>query len=337
MSKTSVSKAVKLLEWIKKNTDKQHPDTQYALRKIAGEKLSKEIMGDKGTYARRINELANALNTDALGNLLSKEEWRIVYPGFQRKDSCLESTVTKNGKIYYSQPVSDAEMDFLISSIRNTYNFTEEEKASLEKRLKGALCSKYYEYPGDSATGLVEDLCLKKVNDSDEVIRNNISTIRDYVRNRIMVEIKLAEENDMNRDDRIIISVYRIVFSEGYFWLIANRHERPPETYIFPDYFPEDKRYDRFFPWYTDELTAYRIDKIERIFPVYVDEETFIHKYINKYGYYLDQSYVRTRKYMRKEVYKKARYTPEIKQNLIQFEKKRNDITLVHGQDLKMN
>lgn len=52
----------RLLEFIKHNTDRAHPASQAALRKIAGEELSNKLMGDKGTFSRRLSELADAYN-----------------------------------------------------------------------------------------------------------------------------------------------------------------------------------------------------------------------------------------------------------------------------------
>ena len=88
MSKSSFSNVIKLLEFIRRNTDKDHPATQDALRKLMGEDAAKEIMGDKGTYARRLNEFADAYNTDENGGILPKEKWKIFFPGYGRsKDS----------------------------------------------------------------------------------------------------------------------------------------------------------------------------------------------------------------------------------------------------------
>ncbi len=84
MSKISLKYAFKLLEFIRRNTDKDHPLTQAALRELAdtqmGAGASSDLMGDKGTYARRLHELADAYNTDENGAVLPKDEWKIVFP-----------------------------------------------------------------------------------------------------------------------------------------------------------------------------------------------------------------------------------------------------------------
>ena len=99
----------RLLEFIKHNTDRAHPASQAALRKIAGEELSNKLMGDMGTFSRRLSELADAYNRDENGKVLPKEKWKIVFPGFNKP----EGSKSRNGKIYYSHEVSEYEMDFL--------------------------------------------------------------------------------------------------------------------------------------------------------------------------------------------------------------------------------
>ena len=94
MSRQSMRSVYRLLEFLKKNTDKDHPATQAKLRELAGEELSGKLMGDKGTFSRRLGELADAFNRDEDGNILPKDEWRIVYQGYNK-----ENVNGKNGKI----------------------------------------------------------------------------------------------------------------------------------------------------------------------------------------------------------------------------------------------
>ncbi len=116
MSKQSVSMVYRLLEFIKQNTDKDHPATQAKLREIAGEKLAALYMGDKGTFSRRLRELGDAYNRDEDGQVLPREEWKIAYPGYEKT----EDSGSKNGKIYYAHEVSDYEMDLFLSFVRET-------------------------------------------------------------------------------------------------------------------------------------------------------------------------------------------------------------------------
>ena len=320
MSKQSLTKTFKLLEVIRKNTDKDHPATQQALRDEAGETLSREAMGDKGTYARRLAELAEAYNTDENGELLPENQWKIVYPGFRRP----ENSGQKNGKVYYAHPVSGEEMDFLISCVRRTHDFTSEEKVSLEKRLKEALSSKYYEYSEQEPQGLVREYKNRSFLSQENVDRleRNISELRQYIRKRKMVEI--SGEGIETCD----VSPYRIVLQDGFYWLIANWHERPAETF---DHEPtrEYCRYDRFFPWYTDVLTAYRIDLIHGIRPAVTPDKTFVHWSMSVN---LSNSY--TRENAGRE--RKARYNENMQKLLELFDQRAAELIFENSRDIDL-
>lgn len=131
---------IKFLFFLKKHTDADHPMTQKALREAAGDKAD-EIFGDKGTFTRRLKEIADTLNLDDDGSLLPEEKRKIIFPGYRSK-----TEGSRNGKIYYRQPVSKIEMDFLIEKLRESNSFTDEEKHDLEERLIENLCSENYTY-----------------------------------------------------------------------------------------------------------------------------------------------------------------------------------------------
>ncbi len=241
MDKKLKNNSIRLLELIRQNTDKNHPASQNTLRKLVGEELSDEIMGDKGTYARRLLELAETYNTDDDGNVLDPSEWKIVYPGYRRKkneelnEKLPEEELRKrNGKVYYNQPVEDYEMDFLILSIYESHNFTDEEKKSFEQRLKNALCSKYYSYNGDVTNGLIQGSDLQRniaVDESElKNVEKNIGILRGFIRTKMMANIWVSFDNNGEHQNGkkaleiCQVSPYCVVLSEGYYWLIANRH-----------------------------------------------------------------------------------------------------------------
>ncbi len=328
MSKTSFRNIFKLLEFIRKNTDKDHPVTQAGLREAAKQQLGEgpaaEMMGDKGTYSRRLHELADAYNTDADGVLLSKDEWKIVYPGYGRD----KSDGKKNGKVYYSHPVNNDELDFLIKSIRETRDFSQEEKESLEKRVKSALASDHYHY--DEFNGsIIRDLSVSE-DDKTTLIENNISIIRSFMKKGLMIDITVLssdDEADKAKSQIYQVSPYRIVYKDSLYWLIANWHERPAET------FPENPYYvyERKFPWYTDKLTAYRIDLITDIVEGTVPDTTTVH--------WLMTQNMRAGKYERMNDGnpRRARNRAGMKKILEDFDRSAKEISLHHCHDIEVS
>ncbi len=273
MSKQSLNKSFKLLEFIRENTDKEHPASQDALRKLLGES-SGEVMGDKGTYSRRLKELADAYNTDDEGNVLPKEDWKICYPGYDAKNTA------RNGKVYYNHPVSAEELAIIIQGIRDTHNLSSDEKQSLEERVYKALGSMFYQTDLDKYEGcVIRD--LDNENTDYTKTEENINSLRWYIKARMMTDITVLEspeENGLGNTAVYQVSPYRIVKKNDIYWLIANWHERPAKTYPYGgDYM----RYERKFPWYSDSLTAFRIDKIFKIKDAYVPDTTMVHWTMN--------------------------------------------------------
>ena len=318
MSKAVISTVYRLLEFLKKNTDQKHPMTQAALRKTAGDELSEKMMGDKGTFSRRLRDLADTYNKDENGKLLPKEKWKILYPGYDKDDS----GAVRNGKICYVHDVSDYEMDFILKQIRNSHCFTSEEKKSLSERLTNALCSKYY-VPSENGNGALirEFACEEKNRDYLEETEEKIRTIREHILSKKMLELRVYAENPdypgKEKDLTLRVSPYRIFHKDGYFWLIGNLHERPKKD----------------VPWseYTDALSAFRVDKIHKMETACTPWETYIHWTMTK-GLLPGQSYTRESIAQRDT---KARYTECIKMELEMLDNS-SEVELEHLGDLRL-
>lgn len=303
MSKQSFINSYKLLSLLKKNTDKNHPINQIGLRKLIGEEKAKIILGDKGTFNRRLTDLADAFNTDEDGNVLKEAEWKIVYPGYN-KDG-------KNGKIYFNQPVNDFEVSFLLKKIDESIEFTDIEKSDLKRRLQDALVSKYYDENAIESQALILDLDNKEI--LDEKLSDNIKIIRDNIINMRMLEITFEDS-----DTDLRITPYRIIHKDGYYWMLGNRHAIPRD----------DRPWDR----YTDDLSVYRIDLMKQIKTAHTPDETYIHWTMTTY-LMPDQSYHRDG--AGRET--KARYNEYVNRNLAKLKECNYDVDFEHGKVININ
>ena len=315
MSKQSISCVFRLLEFIRRNTDRKHPATQADLRRLAGEEAARAMMGDKGTFTRRLREIGDAYNRTEKGELLSKEEWKVVYPGYDRP----EGTTGKNGKIYYAHEVSDYEMDFLLSQIRKTPCLTAEEKESLEKRLTGALCSRYYQ-ASDNGNGAL----IRSVNEevsapdaSGPELSGKLKIIREHILRRKMLELEADQDGEQKKSGMIRVSPYRLLYSDCAFWLVGNRHEQPQS--------------DVPWPWYTDVLTAFRVDRIHTLRTAHTPDRTFIHWKMT-HNNLRAESYTRE-SYACRET--KARRNPTIVRELEQLDHM-EQVTLQHMENIQL-
>lgn len=257
MSKRSIKNTYKFLSLLKENTDKNHTVTQHGLRKLLGEEKSKELLGDKGTFTRRLRELADAFNTNEEGELLPENEWQIVYPGYGKPG--------KNGKIYYNQPLSYFELAFLLEKIEGSAEFTEDEKQSLKRRLTKAVSSKYFDENSLDAQAVMIDIDSVKTKEEQELALK-IATIRDNIIRKRMLEMEVY---DNDNTELLRVTPYRIVHKDGFYWMIGNRHAIPRE--------------DKPWNYYTEDLFAYRIDLIDKIKTAVTEEEIYIHWTMTKY------------------------------------------------------
>lgn len=251
MSKKSLKNTYKFLSLLKENTDKDHAITQHGLRKLLGEEKARDILGDKGTFTRRIKELADAFNTNEDGECLPEDEWQIVYPGYGKSG--------KNGKIYYNQPLNYFELAFLLEQIDNTVEFTQDEKQSFKSRLTKVACSKYFDENSLDAQAVMIDIdSMNKQNEQGLAMK--IAAIRDNIIRKRMVEMKVYDNDET---ELLRVTPYRIVHKDGYYWMIGNRRAIPRE--------------DKPWNYYTEDLFAYRIDLIDQIKTAVTEEETYIH------------------------------------------------------------
>jgi len=323
MAKQTYGKSYKLLELIRRKTDAKHPATQNSLRKMLGDEKAKDIMGDKGTYARRLKDLADAYNTDEDGVAYSKDQWKIIYPGYSKK----EDDGKKNGKVYYVHPVSEEELCFLVMSIRNSADFCLKEKESFERRIREALGSEQYEISDIPTSSIIRE-CDESDVEKRKEISNTISELRKYIRNKKMIDmdVKIICDGKKNNKTEIHqVSPYRIVHKDGYYWLIANRHERPGKTCPDNSMYPFGRR----FPWYTDLLTSYRIDLIREISQAHVPKKTKVKWQMTK-ALHVD-SYIR---HSSGRTERRARYGEEIRYNLDKYDKHASEISYVHCEDI---
>ena len=128
-----------LLELLKWNTDEEHPLTQNDLRKIADSQKLKGL-GDAKTFHKRLITLASLCNK---GN--ESKNWSLLYHGVEQ--DLLEGNSTPGThvrKIHYKQPITPAELDFIIHQIECSGLFDSERKDTLIELLIHMFGNKFY-------------------------------------------------------------------------------------------------------------------------------------------------------------------------------------------------
>ncbi len=242
---------IKLIELLKKHTDKEHPLTQAKLRDVSG---ADSVMGYKNSFTRRLFEIADAYNTNESGQLLDEKEWKIVYPGYKARHSQQVESGIRNGKIYYNHRITKTEMDFLIYQVRNTHDFTEEEKRQLEEKLIEELASKHYQLADEK---IPPELIHYFENKDHKLITKNLQLLRKAIEDGYMVEFHMLRLNSIGESERFekkpyLISPYKIIYYNGDFWLLANCQRE--------HLYGEEYKYK-----FSNGVTIYRIDKMHSL------------------------------------------------------------------------
>lgn len=131
-------KVIRLLQYLKANTDENHPASIPMITRYFDEHYFKGYFGDKNTRKNMIKEMVRVLNTAEDGNLLPREEWIVVYDDFVR-DNVTEKEVVHAEhhicNIYYRHPFQKEEVRSILSSIRANQKLSEEERNSLLEKV----------------------------------------------------------------------------------------------------------------------------------------------------------------------------------------------------------
>lgn len=148
---SDTEKALRLLEYLKRFTDKSNPTSMPLIDYYFKEKGCPNFFGTPNSKRRNkrelIKKLASILNTDINGNPLPKEEWVIVYDGYGEENRKDREFICN---LYYNQPFASWDVDDILKSIAQNQNLGDERKKELTNKVKRYVSNKNYihENPG---------------------------------------------------------------------------------------------------------------------------------------------------------------------------------------------
>lgn len=265
INKTSkYEKFAKVLDFLKWNTDKQHPITVSRMRNTeidsATEETMEKYMGDKQTFNRLIKDMARYYNAD---NDIDKseEEWKIFFKDWKTmydNGGILDNiaTTTKVDKktgdtietrdlipmringLYYNRSFSYDELDLLIEGVWSNPTLDTETAERLSKKICEKLGTRFYKYKPGSLCKVKEPvLCDKKL------LKNNIDIISKAIEKNVQIEFcfngythkKKLESGDSRRNK---VSPYYLVVNNGKYYLLGcyssnARNSTKKQMYIF--------------------------------------------------------------------------------------------------------
>lgn len=157
-------KMIRLLQYLKRYTDENNPASLPLIDYYFEEKYKiKNFLGHKTTRRNLIKNLVAILNSDANGNLLPEEEWKLVYDDFVRDvKSPGDYDEHRICNLYYIQDFSDTEIDYIKSSIRTNAELEDDTKQQLISKIEKHLQNENYHKRGLNPIEKKKQLCRQK-------------------------------------------------------------------------------------------------------------------------------------------------------------------------------
>lgn len=226
-------KTIRLLEYLKKHTDKDHP--------IKAVKDIREIFQDRGWHFGCDNALrdlvqviADAYNLDANQHPLAQSEWRIVYDGYvnlygeENEELAGEDDFDKSGadrgsfrNLYYVPEFSYEEIDALVEAVQLSPTLNSEETERIVSILENQFTSEYYRKGA-------RNICKIHARESCDrnLLRENLVTIQQAIAEGVQISYRF---NGYTRDKKLApmgdykryASPYYIVANDGRYYLMA--------------------------------------------------------------------------------------------------------------------
>ncbi|MBO7217754.1 MAG: hypothetical protein J6V50_03540 [Clostridia bacterium] len=144
---SDTEKALRLLAYLKRFTDKSNPTSMPLIDYYFKEKGCPDFFGTPNSKRRNkrelIKKLANILNTDLYGNPLPEEDWVIVYDGYGKPSSKDRDFICN---LYYNQPFSAEDVEDIMKSIEHNSNLSGERKKDLTSKVKQYISNKNYNH-----------------------------------------------------------------------------------------------------------------------------------------------------------------------------------------------
>lgn len=242
MAKRRLSKAArfermfKIWDYLRNNTDCDHPTTQAEMRKA--HEVS-EFIGNKETFNRLIKDMARSMNSDEFG-YKPEDEWKIYFHDFKKYygdnaeeydkedesgsdegyDEYGDLTMRIDG-LYYNRTFSYDEINSIIDGILSTKTLDTKSAGALIEKVERNLTTKFYKKGPKQIFKVREPELVDR-----ELLRTNLLTIQKAIDNNVQISFRFNgytyhKRLEPVRDRKDIVSPYYIVASGGRYYLLA--------------------------------------------------------------------------------------------------------------------
>lgn len=247
---TKTERMYKILEYLKKNTDREHPTSQRQMRDIAE---IKEYILHKETFHNLIIEMADALNSDSDGMLLMEKDWKLIFDDFKRlygepdeekedEEAESQSNMIQIRNLYYQHTFSYNEINHLIEGVWAANTIDTETAKCLIDKIENNLTTKFYKNARKICKVIEPSLADEKT------LKNNLLVLQEAIDKQRKVVFQFNGYTHKKKleplgKEKTTVSPYYIVAYGGRYYLLGT-----PE-------FSEEKNEKRMFIWRVDLMT----------------------------------------------------------------------------------
>ena len=245
----------RILEYLRQNTDAEHPVRSLASMRRALEKSAPVMLlyiKDKDTFKNMVLRMANVMNSDVEGHVLPQEQWKIVYGAYLDKYGATDENVVgrpededdgvtqgeEPGKrkvsppvknLYYQHTFSYQEIDSLIDGVLFSRTLDTREANLLVKKIKQSLTSRFYPRGPKNICRVRETVPVNW-----EQLRKNLLVIQQAIDSPAKISFRFNGYNRNKelvpvRAEKDIVSPYYCVAYGGRYYLLACQ-EKQRET-----------------------------------------------------------------------------------------------------------
>jgi len=293
--KKNFERSWRLLEYLKRNTDPEHPVSRAELLKYPS---MQEDVKVKETFRNEIFNIANALNCDENGSLLPPNQWKIFYKAYsdlygdgpgdgvdEEDDESEEAEDTGAKKkagppvegLYYQHTFSYEEINALIEGVLFSRSLDTKTARLLVQKIEEHLTTRFYKKGPKKICTIRES-----VRPGWERLRENLLLIQRAIDDGVKLSFQF---NGYNRDgalvpvrpEKTVVSPYYMVADGGRYYLLACPEGKASMFIFRVDLMTEVDIYGR--NEYTIGKHALDKKKVDGLPPVW--DDTFSYQHLN--------------------------------------------------------
>ena len=226
---TRFERMFRIWDYLRKNTDNEHPTTQAKMRK---DESVAEYIGDKQTFNRLIKDMARAMNSEE-HDYKPEEEWKIFFDDFVSEygdesdvfemddyDDFTDKSM-RIDNLYYKRTFSYEEVNCLIEGILAIKSIDSQTARELIEKVEDNLTTRFYK----KGPTQIFKVCEPELMDGEKV-RENLLIIQQAIDNNVQISFRFNGYTHKKklapvRAVKDTVSPYYIVASNGKYYLLA--------------------------------------------------------------------------------------------------------------------